>query len=105
MLRTFIQAIHFDHSPHKLILIYLENRDRVAQALAKRICKELQEVYLNARETDKLIDSPQIPYTVVITDRTMFDGVIGLRHNKPKITEEVHVSNLKDRLLSLSYIK
>jgi hypothetical protein len=89
-------------SPHKLILIYLEQQTKesqIARALAERICKELNEAYLNAQQTDKIIESPQVPHTVKITERTLFDGVILLQHFKPRIDEEVHVSQLKDKLL------
>lgn len=87
--------------PHKLILVYSEEpQNKVAAALSKRIQKELQDVHLNAWTTDKLVESAQVPYTVIITNRTMSDGVVELQHFNPKIREEVHVSSLTDRLLA-----
>lgn len=86
-------------SPRKLTLIYQEYKDRVSDALSQRIQRELQEVHLNAFTTDRLIISPQVPYTVIITQRTMSEGIIDLQHFRPRIREEVHVSNLRERLL------
>lgn len=80
-------------------MVYSEERNRVSEALAKRIQSELRQAYLNASETDKLIDSSQVPFTVIIKARTLIDGVLELQHFNPKIREEVHVSNLTERLL------
>lgn len=87
--------------PRKLILVYLDvnNDTELAIALARRIETELKAVHLNVSQTDKLINSAHIPMTVVVTDQTMIDGVLKLKHFEPSITEEVHISNLKDRLL------
>lgn len=100
MSKILIRAIHLTNSvnPHKLILIYLEHKNKVAMALAERIRRELRQAHLNALQTDQIVYSPQVPYTVVITGRTMTDGVLQLQHFKPKIKEEVHVSNLTERL-------
>ena len=54
---------------------------------------------MNAQQTDKLILSCHVPYTIVITERTMFDGVLKLKHFTPRVDEEVHVSDLRDRIL------
>lgn len=95
----------------RLILIYIDNKPqqtadddnsnemKILSTLSKRIKKELNQVYLNALETDKLIESPQVPYTVIITQQTLFDGILKLKHFEPKINEEVHVTQLTDRLL------
>lgn len=104
LLALITRPLHLNSKalPHKLVLIYLEQQTRknqVAQALAKRICRELNEVHLNAQQTDKIIESPQVPHTVKITERTLSDGVLLLQHFKPKIDEEVHVSQLRERLL------
>lgn len=100
----FIRSIHLNRSAstHKLILVYLEEQtkeNKIAQALAKRICNELNEAHLNVQQTDKIIKSPLIPHTIRITERTLTDGVLLLQHYKPSIDEEVHVSQLKERLL------
>lgn len=90
------------YEPKKLILIYLDqtaDKNIVLKALSNRIKKELHQIHLNALETDKLIQSPQVPYTILISDRTLFDGVVLLKHFEPRINEEVHVSNLTERLL------
>lgn len=103
MLSTRIAArwiyLNRTSNPHKLILVHLEHRSKLAQALSERICHELREVHLNAQQTDKIIESPHVPYTVVITERTLFDGVTRLQHYKPRIDEEVHVGDLRDRIL------
>lgn len=101
MLRLWSRAIHLNQCspPHKLILVYAEYKSPLTEALAKRVRNELRAVYLNAMETDKIVESPQVPYTVIITEQTLVDGVLHLRHFNPKISEEVHVSQLADRLL------
>lgn len=85
----------------KLILVHLDVKEEieVARALANRIQSELRASHLNVSQTNELIESSQVPYTIVITDQTISDGVLKLKHYQPRITEEVHVSNLKDRLL------
>lgn len=101
MERLFRRCIHLNKPPvppHKLILIYPEHKDRVSNALAKRLLKELSDLYLNVFETEKPLYSSQVPYTITITERTMVDGVLELRHHKPTISEEVHVSDIKSRL-------
>lgn len=90
---------HQSSIPRKLILLYQEDKSELAGALSQRIKKELKEVYLTAHETDKIVDSPVVPYTVIITSRTLVDGVLLLQHNNPKIREEVHVSDLKQKLM------
>lgn len=98
--RSF-RGIHLNRTsnPHKLILVYLEHRNKLARALSERICHELREAHLNAQPTDKMVESPHVPYTIVITERTMLDGVARMQHYKPRIYEEVHVSDLKERIL------
>lgn len=107
MFRLCNRAIHISQSctPHKLILIYTRHKSPITEALAQRVRKELRAVYLNALETDKIVQSPQVPYTVVITDRALVDGVLHLRHFHPRITEEVHVSQLTDKLLQQANIR
>lgn len=85
--------------PRKLILIFPEYRNRITEALAVRIQRELKSVYLNAMQTDKLIESAHVPYSIIINKRTLQDGVLELKHFDPRIKEEVHVTNLKERLL------
>lgn len=101
MLNILRRALYTNQhlTPHKLILVYTEERNELSKALVLRIQKELRDVYLNAMETDRVIDSSQVPFTVFITKRTMMDGVVELQHYNPKIREEVHVSNLTERLL------
>lgn len=90
----------FRPSPiRKLILIYSECQNKLTGALSKRIQDELRTANMIALQSDKLIDSPQVPFTVVIKDRTLEDGVLELQHQKPRIREEVHVSDLTERIL------
>lgn len=104
MLRLFQRTLYTSQSstPRKLILLYLEEKNEVLEALSNRIQQELKQVYLTALKTDEIIQSPQVPYTVIINKRTMIDGVLELQHYIPDIREEVHVSNLVNRIL-LSY--
>lgn len=104
MLKSSLRLIHTQNSKvaHKLILIYQQHKSQVTEALARRIQSELRQVHLNALETDKLIASSHVPYTVVITERTLVDGVLELLHHNPRVKEEVHVSSLTDRLLMQS---
>lgn len=83
----------------KFILVYLEEKNELSEALARRIQRDLKENYFNAQEIDKIIQSSQVPYTVIINKRTLTDGVLELKHYNPDIKEEVHVSNLIERLL------
>lgn len=84
-----------------VIHVYLDKigQNEVANALAKRIQSELKEAKFNVSLTSVVIKSPQVPYTVMITEQTLDDGVLRLLHFNPCITEEVHVSNLRDKLL------
>lgn len=86
-------------TPRKLILLYQQDKTELSQALSQRIKKELKEAYLTAHEIDEIFDSPQVPYTVIITNRTLVDGVLLLQHYNTKIREEVHVSDLKQKLV------
>lgn len=86
-------------NPKRLILVYLEERSKLSEALAKRIQNDLRKVHLNALETDKIVQSSQVPYTVIINKRTLIDGVLELLHYNPNVKEEVHVSNLTEKLL------
>lgn len=104
-LRTLISRRPFHLAqcgqPHKLILIYnSEPDDKVAEALSVRIRDSLRQVHMKVFHTEKIVFSPQVPYTVVITERTLVDGVLQLQHYRPRISEEVHVSNLVERLLT-----
>lgn len=101
MLITLVRYLYTNQSTNlrKLVLIYQEEKGALAAALAQRIQRELKEAHFHAMETDTLVDSAQVPYTVIITNRTLSDGVVHLKHFKPKINEEVHVSNLTERLL------
>jgi len=86
-------------NPNKLILIYQEHKSQISDALAERICTELRESHLNAHPTDAIIHSTHVSYNIVITDRTLTDGVLKLVHFKPRVCEEVHVSEILQRLL------
>lgn len=86
--------------PKKFILIYLEERSKLSEALAKRIQNDLKENDLNAQETDKIFESSQVPYTIIISKRTLIDGVLEVKHYHPSVKEEVHVSNLVNNLLN-----
>lgn len=86
-------------TPRKLILLYQEDKTEHSKVLSQLIEKELKKVYLTAYETDKIVESSQVPYTVIITSRTLVDGVLLLQHYNPKIQEEVLVSDLKRKLL------
>lgn len=81
------------------MLIYSEYASKLSGALTKRIQDELRAAHVTALQTDKIIDCPQVPFTVVIKERTMEDGVLELQHQKPRIREEVHVSDLTERIL------
>lgn len=83
----------------KLILIYSEYQSKLSEALSKRIQEDLKAAHMVALQTDKVIDCPQVPFTVVIKERTMEDGVLELQHQKPRIREEVHVRDLTGRIL------
>lgn len=93
------QVKYFD----KEIRIYLDvTQSRlVANALADRIKSELKEANLIVTKTDKLTESPQVPFTIMIDDQTMREGIIKLKYFKPRVTEEVHVTLLKDKLIKL----
>lgn len=96
-MRTF-----FTNQPvvdRKLILIFAQEDNQLSQALADRIKRELRQVNLNAFKTEKLIYSSQVPYTVIITKETLKDGILKLQHHNPKQCEQVHVSDLPERLL------
>lgn len=82
----------------RLVLIYSEYKSKLSGALSKRIQDELKAAHITALQTEKIIDCPQVPFTVVIKERTLDDGVIELQHHKPKIREEVHVSDLTERI-------
>lgn len=102
MLLSLTRSLFTNQSslPRKLILVYSEERNKISEALARRIQRELRAAHLNAHvETDSRVVSAQVPYTVVITRRTLEDGVLDLEYQNPKIREEVHVSNLTERLL------
>lgn len=101
MLRLLSRSLYTNQSlaPRKLVLLYQADKSELSNALSQHIKHELKEAHLTAFETDKLVDSPQVPYTIIITDRTMVDGVLLLQHQNPKIQEEVHVSNIKQKLL------
>lgn len=101
IVRRFIHLNKHPVPPHKLILIYTEHKDKVSTALAKRLLKELRDSHLNVHQTDKPVHSSQVPYTITITRRSMVDGVLQLRHYKPSISEEVHVTDIKSRLSNL----
>lgn len=100
-MKRFIHLNKHPVPPHKLILIHAEHNDQISGALAKRLLKELRDSHLNVRQTDKPVHSSQVPYTITITARTMIDGVLELRHYKPSISEEVHVTDIKSRLSNL----
>lgn len=104
MIKNLTRLIYTNQAttPRKSILIYAEHRNQVAAALARRIRSELRSIFLNACETEKLVESPHVPCTVVITERTLVDGVLILHHFKPKIKEEVHVSKVAERLKEIS---
>lgn len=86
------------------ILIYLDvtKKIQVAQALADRIKRELKSIELDVSKIDKLGEPLDAPFTVVITDQTMNDGILKLRYRIPKVTEEVHVTSLGERLIQLT---
>lgn len=106
MLTNFLRVIHTNHSfkPHRLILIYREEKGKLTEALAKRIQHELRQAHLNAMETDMVVESAKVPYTIIISRRTLSDGVLYLQHYSPKIKEEVHVSNLTEKILQQTNI-
>lgn len=82
----------------KLVLIYIEAKpSKLVEALAERIQRELRESQVFSSRVDKIMHSPEAPYTVVIDDRTLVDGIVRLKHYRPKIYEEVHVSDLKSK--------
>lgn len=83
------------HLPRKLLLIHIENKDcDLISALATRIKKELKDAHINVQETDRFIDSPFVPLTIIIKTKTLQDGILELQHNRPRVKEEVHVSHL-----------
>lgn len=81
-----IESLEEDHIP-------------VAKALSKRIVKEFEESNVTVSPTDEPKASKDAPFTVIITDRTLEIGVIDLLHFTPAIREELHISNLKYRVL------
>lgn len=75
---------------------------QVARALSERIRRELREINLVTSESDELTKANDIDFTIMITDQTMNEGIVRLRHRSPKVTEEVHVTNLGERLTQLT---
>lgn len=98
--KVFRRHFHLNnkHSPHKLILVHQDYRNQLTEALARRICEELRRSHLHAHQTDMIVQSSQVHYNVVITERTLNDGILKLMHHKPKIAEEIHVSDLLKRI-------
>lgn len=91
--------LNYTSNPHRVILIYLEHKSKLTQALSERICRDLRDVHRYAQLSEKIIDSPYVPFTIMVTERTLQDGVVMLRHFNPRISEQVHISDLKDKIL------
>lgn len=88
---------------NKLVNIHLATSVKcpVSQTLAKRIEADLKSAHFQVSQINKLNEAPKA-FTVIITDRTLEDGVLKLQHIFPNLAEEVHVSDLRDRLREAS---
>ncbi|KAK6187868.1 hypothetical protein SNE40_005800 [Patella caerulea] len=104
----YVLQLHTHLAPFKVALATSGNKTKEIRHLADHFLQELRQngiMVLDVSDSNgqtsqfKRYDELGIPYTVIMNDQTLDTGVVGLRNRDTNLREQLHVSNISDKLI------